>query len=104
MNADTIEPHRRPNESCLEPFREQIAERRRLQWPYRRLAKWLHTEHRLEISPTAVRKFCLVRNIWKGRGEVGVTTMAARRGETSEREKWNFNTDGPLILKRHQRH
>ncbi len=100
----TIEPHRRPNESCLEPFREQIAERRRLEWPYRRLAKWLRIEHRVKISPTAVRKFCLVRNIWKSQGEVGVTTPTARRKVTDDKEDWNFNTEGPLIIERHQRH
>ncbi|MCB1099439.1 MAG: hypothetical protein KDN22_27965 [Verrucomicrobiae bacterium] len=55
--------HRRPNESCLEPHRSEIAAMRRSQWPYRRIAEWLLTEAGLEISHEAIRKFCIVRAI-----------------------------------------
>ena len=36
-------------------------------WPFRRIAQWLQAERDLIISHEAVRKFCLVRGIEKGK-------------------------------------
>jgi hypothetical protein len=66
--------YRRPNESCLEIFRTDIAEKRRLQWSYRAIARSLMDEHQFKIDWTSVRRFCLVRKIEKG---VGETTSAS---------------------------
>ena len=92
------ERHQRPNESCLEPYREEIVERRRLEWPYRRLAQWLADEHQLTISAVAIRNFCLVRHIKKGEAPRTSSPRqpASSKSKTTEREAWNFNTEGPL--------
>ena len=91
--------HQRPNESCLEPFRKQIAERRRLLWPYRRLVEWLGDEHQLTVDWSTIRNFCDVRNIHKGTGEVGVTQASAKQAK-ADADAWNFNTEGPLEIDR----
>ncbi|MEN9021845.1 MAG: hypothetical protein ABF370_15210, partial [Verrucomicrobiales bacterium] len=65
----SLQEHRRPNESCLEIYRAEIAEHRLLQWPYREIAQWLLSEYQLQITWVSVRRFCIVRKIEKGVGE-----------------------------------
>ena len=95
------ERHQRPNESCLEPFREEIVDRRHLEWPYRRLAEWLADEHQLTISAVSIRNFCLVRQIDKGEAPQGNKRSQRTAEPTSaDRDAWDFNTDGPLEVYR----
>ncbi len=77
----SLPEHRRPNESCLEVFRVEIAERRRLNWPYRGIAQWLLEEHQFKIDWTSIRRFCLVRKIEKGVGETVSATSPKQEGE-----------------------
>ncbi|MEZ5303052.1 MAG: hypothetical protein R3F11_20780 [Verrucomicrobiales bacterium] len=57
--------------SRLEANRAGIAERRRLGWPYSRVAAWLRDEADTPISLTALKSFCRLRGIAKGIGETG---------------------------------
>ena len=57
--------HHRPNESVLEPLREEIVAMRKSRWPYRKISEWLRVEKGIQISYEGVRKFCLVRKIRK---------------------------------------
>lgn len=55
--------------SKLEPHRADIAEMRRLNWPYRKIRDWLAEEKGIAVRHTSVDRFCKVREIKKGRGE-----------------------------------
>lgn len=68
MDADRRK-FRRPNQSCLERFRAEIADKRMLGWSYRAITRWLCNEHGYEMHWSTVRKFCLVRKIEKHVGE-----------------------------------
>ncbi len=106
--------HRRPNESCLEPFREAITERRLKRWPYRRIAAWLNDDHDLVISWVSIRNFCIVRNIVKGVGQVTeeepIPSTALTQPQPSKRRApakdsdWEFYTDGPIDIHRNLEH
>lgn len=118
-----FEPHRRPNESKLEVFREEIAEMRALEWPLRKIADWLRTEKSCEVSYEAVRNFCDVRGIVKGHvgqrrsaeranvqakknpsgnGEGGFATGRQEQLDrvTAAKKKFTFDSSEPLKVKR----
>ena len=92
----SLPEHRRPNESCLEVFRAEIAERRRLNWPYRGIAQWLLEEHQFKIDWTSVRRFCLVRKIEKGVGET-VSSSLIREKDSAD------SPNQPLVRRRRPR-
>ena len=100
----TFPKHSRPNESCLEPYRRQIAAQRRACWPYNTIARWLADTHELHVDWSTIRNFCNVRNIHKGSGEVGVTrtptSRAAKTSKADDDDAWHFDTKGPLVLNR----
>lgn len=106
---------RRPNESCLERFRVEIADKRMLGWSYRAITRWLCEAHGYDMHWGTVRKFCLVRKIEKHVGEtIGVVAAQAtsqpdyfavpekplvrRRQHTGK--VFDYDDSGPLITRR----
>lgn len=67
MSMNKFEPYQNPNQSRLEKWRNEITEMRSLNWPYPAIAKWLLDEQQLKISKEAIRQFCKLRNITKGK-------------------------------------
>lgn len=59
----------RPNLSCLEAHRAEVALARRRKWPCRAIAELLFERHGLRITGRAVSDFCRRRGIVKGVGE-----------------------------------
>ena len=94
--------YRRPNESCLEIFRTDIAEKRRLQWSYRAIARSLMDEHQFKIDWTSVRRFCLVRKIEKGVGETA-SAPTETKAETLEVSPSSSEPIQPLVKRRKPR-
>ncbi|NCF90876.1 MAG: hypothetical protein GWQ05_07945 [Verrucomicrobiaceae bacterium] len=88
----SLQEHRRPNESCLEIYRAEIAEHRLLQWPYREIAQWLLSEYQLQITWVSVRRFCIVRKIEKGVGE----TASAPTETKEERLEGSPSSSEPI--------
>ncbi|MDC3255084.1 hypothetical protein OAV21_01640 [bacterium] len=105
---------RRPNESCLERFRAEIAEKRQLGWSYRAINRWLADKHGYQMNWGTVRKFCLVRKIEKHVGEtpervvlkVPATDYLAPPEEPLVRRRqhrgkvFEYDDSGPLITRR----
>lgn len=58
--------HQRPNVSRLEIVREEIIAMRSQNWPYHRIATWLHKDKGIAVTKEAIRQFCDVRKIQKG--------------------------------------
>jgi hypothetical protein len=87
---------RRPNESCLERFRVEIADKRMLGWSYRAITRWLCEEHGYEMHWGTVRKFCLVRKIEKHVGE----TIGAAAAPTTSQPDYLTPPDEPLVRRR----
>jgi len=98
--------HQSSNASVLEPHRDIVVEMRRNNWPYRKIALWLMAEKNITISHEAVRKFCLVRNIRKGKDPVPVArenrTLPVSQPQKRLRKNRQFNYDDskPIQVKR----
>ena len=78
---------------------------RRLQWPNGKIAQWLRDEHGLTISGEAVRKFCKVRGIRKGRvprqparAHRPVTREQAERQAEKEERVFEYDDSGPIDI------
>jgi|GEM_PF-3162264 len=87
-----ITKHVRPNVSCIEPYRGEVALAREGSWPYPKIAVLLKERHDLDVSPRTICDFCLRRNIEKGVGE----TRVKPRIETYRTQKHASMTEGGL--------
>ncbi|GHC56047.1 hypothetical protein GCM10007100_23670 [Roseibacillus persicicus] len=63
---ENFQPYQAINKSRLEPWRNQIAQMRGLNWPYLKIAQWLAQNTEVSVSFQAVQQFCKVRGILKG--------------------------------------
>jgi len=74
-----FEEHERPRTSRLEKWRAEIMEMRAAKWPYQRIANWLWEESQFKITAEAVRQFCQVREIRKGKKNQTMPTQNPKR-------------------------
>ena len=105
LNEMTFETHQRPNVSRLEIWRKEITAMRAAKWPYRRIAKWLKDEKQHQISVTAIRNFCLIREITKpGSDPLRKSKSEGKRlpsnpTKTSPKKKlFDYDDSGPINL------
>jgi hypothetical protein len=98
--SEEFQPYQTVNQSRLEPWRNQIAEMRSLNWPYQKIADWLAQEAEVFVSLQAVHQFCKVRGIVKGSASKPpppVSTAGPRvtpRKKKSAKPKPLFEYDG----------
>ena len=100
-----FEAHQRPNLSRLESWRDEITAMRAAQWPYRRIAKWLQEEQLHQVSATAIRNFCLIREIPKGGTKEPTKPKPERQSlpkrkpvASPEKKKFTYDDSGPIAL------
>ncbi|WP_411845711.1 hypothetical protein AAFN60_19035 [Roseibacillus persicicus] len=101
----TFEKHQRPNVSRLEIWRKDITEMRAAKWPYRRIAKWLEDEKQHQISVTAIRNFCLIREIAKPGSEPfrkskseGTRLPSNPEKDNPKKKLFDYDDSGPINL------
>jgi len=96
---ENFERHQAANQSRLEPWRSHIAEMRRLDWPYQKIAEWLAQHQRIAVSLQAVQQFCKVRGIKKGSAKKlpppprkgGVPSSPVRKAKSRTKKRFEYN-------------
>lgn len=94
-----FEEHRRPNESKLEPFRDEITEMRAKNWPLREIARWLLEQKQVRAGRETVRSFCKVRGIVKGKSQDRFRMSDSEEGTEENRQVQK----GPSRLRQQER-
>lgn len=97
----SFEAHIHPNCSQLEQWRDEIAEMRAQNWPYRKIVAWLASEENTIVGRETLRQFCLVRDIPKGKFKHRplATPPSPRKHRNPQRTSiFEFTDDGPIEL------
>ena len=94
-------PHQRPNVSKLEAFRTEIVAMRSSNWPFLKIATWLHDNHQIQVTKEAARQFCKVRHL--GSASPDPTPPPARavihppkRAQT----KFEYDDSAPILTRK----
>ena len=97
---NSFPPHLPPNQSKLEQWRSEIEQMRQANWPYHKISQWLKEEVGCLAHKDTIRKFCLVREIEKGKGKSQVNPKPLPKSPSVSLQEEEFFSYGEEDSKR----